>query len=81
MVAAIIDALGANQTKTGREALKKLLLGEIKTAVADAAVTSLAAQAMMKKPTPEEQELLMAAALNPARLRSGGAADPALPGN
>lgn len=80
MVAVVIDALGANQTPTARGALKRLLLGEMKTAVPDAAVTGLAAKALLKKPTKEEVDMLLAAAVNAPLLRPGATPDPALQG-
>ncbi len=78
IVAAIIDALGANQTPTARGALKRLLLGETKTALADPAVTGLAARAILIKPNKDEQDMLLAAAVNNSLLRPGGAVDAAL---
>ncbi len=80
VVAVIIDALGSNQTPTARTALKRLLLGELKTAVPDAAVTGLAAKALLKKPTKQEVDMLLAAAVNAPLLRPGATPDPALQG-
>ncbi|HEY4308645.1 MAG TPA: hypothetical protein VGN12_04250 [Pirellulales bacterium] len=77
-VGAIIGALGANQTPTARNALKRLLLGELRTAVADPIVTGMAARAILIKPAKEEKDMLLAAAVNAVLLRPGGTADPAL---
>ncbi|HVU88884.1 MAG TPA: hypothetical protein VHD36_16290 [Pirellulales bacterium] len=78
VVAAIITSLGGNHTATARGALKRLLLGELKTALPDVAVTGLAARAILIKPSKDEQDMLLAAAVNNSLLRPGGAADPAL---
>jgi hypothetical protein len=78
VIAAIITALGANYTATSRAALKQLLLGELKTSLPDGTATGMAAQAILKKPTPDEQAMLLAAVGNPALLRPGAAADPSL---
>jgi hypothetical protein len=77
VVAAIIDALGSNRTAVARDALKKLLTGELRTATFDAKVTGLAAKAILKKPSEKEEQMLLLAATNPALLRKG-TADPAL---
>jgi hypothetical protein len=78
VVAAIITSLGANSTAVARTALKQLLLGELKTSLPEATVTGMAAQAILKKPTPDEQAMLLAAVGNPALLRPGATADPNL---
>ncbi len=78
IVPAIISALGANQTPTARGALKRLLLGELKTALPDAIVTGVTARVLLEKPTKEECDMLLAAAVNASLLRPGGTADPAL---
>jgi hypothetical protein len=80
VVAAIIGALGGNQTPIARSTLKRLLLGEMKTALPDPVVTGLAARALLIKPAKEEQDMLLAAAVNTSLLRPGGTVDPALQG-
>src|SRR6185312_2563735 len=74
VVATIVVALGGNQTATARSTLKRLLLGELKTALADPVATGLAARALLIKPTKEEQGMLLAAAVNTSLLRPGGTA-------
>ena len=81
VVAAVITALGGNQTPTARGALKRLLLGEMKTALAEPATTGLAARAILIKPSKDEKDMLLAAAVNTSLLRPGATADPALERN
>ena len=64
-----IGALGSNRTPTARNALKQIVQGQLATIVPDSASASLALQAILLRPSPEEEDLVLFAAMSPTKVR------------
>ncbi len=75
LAAAAIAALGQNRTPTARTALQKLIKGELATIVPDATSTPLAIKALLVHASPAEEDLILAAATTPAKVRPAAKAD------